>query len=639
MILGFDCETTKRPVMHPWQKDAKLVSIGLATESGHVKTWTFEHSELDGTQPSEKQMLKEIQAAIDKATMLVGHNIKFDLNWLRAKGIKFDHCRIWCTQVVEYLLRRQRIGALSLGDLSKQYLSVDKIDKVKTYWDADVETTDIPLRILTPYLEQDCINALAVMQRQRGQVTDRGMANIAMVQCENTKFLSLIECVGMHWDNKVAQMHAEDLREQVETIDAEIKMLVGFDFNLGSPDEKSVALFGGMLKVPEEVWTIRELKSKPESTYKMKTVKVDLYQKGMQFNPPKGSELKKEGFYSTSEGTIKQLVCKTKAQKKVKKLLLERSSVAQACKMLAGDGDNGKGLINKVQADGCIHPSLNQTIAKTGRLSSSDPNGQNLPRKGTSPLKTCIIPRYDYILNVDLSQLEWRVCAFMCQDPVMIKEILSGIDQHSENAINILGAKPGAKNFDELRTVAKIVTFRLIYGGSAYGFYMDPKMPNYSRKKWNKIVEDFYDKYEGLGLWQNDCILEVTANGGWLKNPTGREFHFNEKFDGGYKEAQIKNFPVQSLATADIMPLAMCIIYKKLYVEMKVKSVCIGQVHDSLVFDAVKDEMRLIAKTCIKVFEDLPMYIEKVFGFNFNLPLTGDAEWGTNYGAMKKFKP
>ena len=222
----------------------------------------------------------------------------------------------------------------------------------------------------------------------------------------------------------------------------------------------------------------------------------------------------------------------------------------------------------------------------------------------------------------------------------MIYEIEHNVDQHAENAINFFNARPGSPEFDKLRTDAKIMTFRLIYGGSAYGFYMDSKMPNYSKKRWDEIVAAFYKKYPKLQSWQASCKRQVYKNGGRLRNPTGRKFIFNKHTTGRqvgqYKEQQIKNFPVQSLATADIMPLAMCIIYKK-WKEMGFKSLLILQVHDSLVIDCIKSEARAIAKMCIQVFDDLPMYIHQTFGFEFNIPLTGDAEAGPNYGEQKKF--
>lgn len=581
-------------------------------------------------------MIDEIQGHIASAGMLVGHNIKFDLNWLRFLDIEFDHCRIYCTQVVEYLLRAQRMGDLHLADLSKQYLSVEKIDKVKTFWDAGYETTEIPLNILLPYLEQDCINALAVYQRQMPLIVEQGMQRLAMVECETSRVLSAIECNGMRFNRQVALAEVEKLTDKLQSIDKELISLFGWPVNLGSGDDLSAALYGGVSKVEEEEWVIKTLKSRPESTYKCRMVTREVTREGAGFEPLKGTELKKEGYYQTDKGTIKQLKGKTKPQKQIKKLLISRSKLAKALSTFVGkkEGD-GKGLIAKIQAGGCIHPQYNQTIAKTGRLSSKDPNGQNLPRKGTSPIKTAIIPRFDFILNYDLSQLEWRVAAFLSRDQVMINEIKSGVDAHRENAINILGADPNSKDFSEQRNIAKRITFRLLYGGSAYGFFMAPDMPRWSLKRWEYVVNGFNKKYCVLKRWQDQNTATVSHTGK-LVNPTGRKFVFNKGPKGTYSKPQVCNFPVQSLATADIMPLAMAIVYKKVR-DAGFESLMIGQIHDAILFDCKKDEVRELTRIVLGVYRDLPKYIESYFGFKFDVPLDGDSEYGYSYGAMKTF--
>jgi len=392
------------------------------------------------------------------------------------------------------------------------------------------------------------------------------------------------------------------------------------------------------LKRQGEEWVIREY-SYYSKYYPRKCI-VEEYRDGIGFEPPKGSELKKRGYYSTDKGTLSQLRCKNKKQKLVKKLLAERSKLTKALSTLDGkDPKDDKGLIKKVQSDGCLHSQYNQTVARTGRLSSKSPNGQNLPREGTSPIKESIVPRYDFIVAGDLSQVEWRAAAFLSQDNRMLDEIYHGFDPHEDNAINIFEADPkdrGTKKFKEIRTISKIVSFRLLYGGSAYGFYLDPKMPNYSKSKWEGIVRKFYEKYPGLQAWQEKNISTVYRNGGWLRNPTGRIFYF-DKGSKGYDIRQIKNYPVQSMATADIMKLAMCVFYKQ-YRALNVQSKVIGQVHDSLIFDVVENELPIIAKLCVAVFGDLPKYIERIWGFKFNVPLGGDIEYGKNYGHMEEYK-
>jgi len=417
-------------------------------------------------------------------------------------------------------------------------------------------------------------------------------------------------------------------------------LLFDFDCNFGSNDELSAALYGGVIKRERYEDYVFYYKNRPESALKQRKVVDEIQIPGIGFIPDPRSETKKSGVFSVDKNTIKFLKSHNKEQREVKKLLLEMSKLTKALETFRGK-DETKGILNKVGSDGLIHPKYNMTVAKTGRLSSSDPNGQNIPRKGTSPIKKSIVARLEGILGVDLSQIEWRIAAVLCQDPVMIKEILDGVDPHRENAISIFGADPNdEKKFDELRTIAKIVTFRLLYGGTALGFYYDNQMPRWSKKQWQQVVEKFWEKYRGLAKWQADNMNKVVKSNGVLVNPTGRKFIFHLTEKGEYKPSQVKNFPVQSLATADVMPLAMVIIYKK-YRKLKkqgLKSLIIGQVHDSLLFDCLDSEYKLLAKMCIEVFEELPKYIEELWGIKVNVPLTGDAEYGPTWGDQVKFK-
>lgn len=651
LTLGLDVETTKAPYMHPWQKQASLVSIGLANEAGWRQTWWFNHNEdrlfsiihsATGEvkairYTSQREMINDIQVHVSFAHRLVGHNIKFDLNWLNRIGIEYQHCRLWCTQVTEYLLRGQRLGQLKLADISTEYGISEKIDLIKTFWDAGYETQDIPLHVLRPYLEQDCINALAVYQRQVPRIKAENMEPLAAVMNESTRVLSEIECNGMRVDRKTAESHYQDLTQRLVEIDAELMLIFDCDINLNSNQELSAALYGGTITRQREEWFYYHYKSKPETKYDYKMVDYPVKLSGLGFETTSDMETKIDGVYSVDKNTIKFLKATNKKQRNAKRLLIERSKIAKAMETLRGKDDT-KGILNKIQIDGCCHSQYNQTVAKTGRLSSKDPNGQNIPRDGTSPIKQSFIARFDYILEVDLSQIEWRVAAFLSQDPVMLREIREGVDPHTENAINILGADPkgNPKKFKELRTVAKVITFRLLYGGSAMGFYFDQSMPNWSKKRWQQVVDAFYEKYQGLADWQAANLRKVWATKGILINPTGRKFIFH-KHEGGYKRPQVCNFPVQSLATADIMVLAMILIYRR-FKNAGFESEIIGQVHDSLLFDCKKEEIKKLARMCIDIFEHMPEYIERTFGFKFNVPLTGDAEYGKCWGDMQELK-
>lgn len=215
----------------------------------------------------------------------------------------------------------------------------------------------------------------------------------------------------------------------------------------------------------------------------------------------------------------------------------------------------------------------------------------------------------------------------------MMQEIIDGVDAHAMNCTELMELPLTPEN----RTDAKIFSFRMIYGGTPYAFYMDSKMPNFSKSKWEKIVENFYKKYKGLHKWQKENYREVQRSG-QIINPTGRVLKFNKhkSRDGlQYKWAEICNYPVQSLATADIIPLWMVLLNKKLQVHPDIKFIM--QVHDEVVFDCPEKDVDLVASSCYNIGMRLPEYIESYFGFEFNVPLIAEVKVGSAWGKLDKY--
>ena len=240
------------------------------------------------------------------------------------------------------------------------------------------------------------------------------------------------------------------------------------------------------------------------------------------------------------------------------------------------------------------------------------------------------------LLDCDLSSLEWRVGSELSRDPVMIQEILDGVDMHTNNAINLFGDA-------KYRQEAKVVSFRALYGGSAFAFHMDYRMPNLGLKRRETIMEEFYDKYKRLGQWQNANYREV-CNKGLLKSFTGREYVFQKYQDKdgawGYSKPQVCNYPVQGCATADIMPLCMLVIFRRLrdreYFTQGVK--LINQVHDSLILDMPEKLIEEVAQICINVFREIPKLVYNYWGYEWVTPMNGECKFGTNWSEMEKLK-
>lgn len=236
------------------------------------------------------------------------------------------------------------------------------------------------------------------------------------------------------------------------------------------------------------------------------------------------------------------------------------------------------------------------------------------------------------ILDADLSALEWRVAAELCRDPVMIQEIVDDVDIHTANAIAIFGDA-------KFRQEAKTVSFRLLYGGSAYAFFMDHRMPSFTQNKWNKIVEDFYAKYKRLKQWQ-DSNYSLVCKQGWYEAFTGRRWVFNKikQSNGalGYSRPSVCNYIVQGVSTGDIVPLCMIVINNRLKRLGISDAKIINQVHDSIVFDVSKKSLDTVGSTCYNVFREIPLLVKQYWNYDWITPMNGEVKIGPNWGDMTK---
>lgn len=236
------------------------------------------------------------------------------------------------------------------------------------------------------------------------------------------------------------------------------------------------------------------------------------------------------------------------------------------------------------------------------------------------------------LLEGDATSMEWRCAAFLSQDHVMIQEIVDGLDPHQYTLDHYFKGKG-------TRTNAKVLNFGLIYGRNHYGFMKDATMPKFSKKQWIEIIGMFYSRYSRLQEWQNKNIQEVNSKG-YLVNPTGRILRFGkvEKWDGGegYHEPAIKNYPVQSFATADLMPLVLVQVNRKVR-EEKIKADFVMQIHDSLLFDVAKGYERRLAEIIDHYFKSLPETCKKVWGFTLNVPMDSEIKVGSTWGEMKVY--
>jgi DNA polymerase I-like protein with 3'-5' exonuclease and polymerase domains len=265
---------------------------------------------------------------------------------------------------------------------------------------------------------------------------------------------------------------------------------------------------------------------------------------------------------------------------------------------------------------GFIHPQFNQCITATGRLSSSKPNFQNMPRGNTFPAREAIVSRFEdgYILEGDYSQLEFRVAGFLSKDKTIYKEVTDGFDVHSYTA-SVMGVS---------RQEAKSHTFKPLYGGI---LGTDKQMRYYSA---------FKEKYSGITQWHEDLQNEAVSTKKVVL-PSGREYAFKfAKFTSrgtATNATAIKNYPVQGFATADLLPLALIKLHKRLRELNKqgVQSLLINTVHDSLVMDVhpqEKEQMVDLMKECMLcISEECKVRYDLVFDMPIDIELKIGRDW------------
>lgn len=279
-------------------------------------------------------------------------------------------------------------------------------------------------------------------------------------------------------------------------------------------------------------------------------------------------------------------------------------------------------LQDYVLSDGKIHTIFNQTLTRTGRLSSNDPNLQNIPVREDygKKIRKAFVPSNDFILSADYSQIELRTLAHIANCQELIDAFNNDEDIHTKVAADIHGIKESEVT-KEMRSMAKAVIFGIVYGISGFGLGNNL---NISRKNANHFIEKYYELYPGIKNYM-DNIVKSAYETGEVKTIFGRVRKINELKDANYRtrtmgERMALNTPVQG-TSADIMKMAMILIWKKMQ-EEHLESKLILQVHDEIIIDAKKDEvekLNVLLKECMEnvVKLSVPLKIDINCGINW----------------------
>lgn len=235
------------------------------------------------------------------------------------------------------------------------------------------------------------------------------------------------------------------------------------------------------------------------------------------------------------------------------------------------------------------------------------------------------------LINLDVKSLEIVVAAYLSQDPVLMAEIIEGKDLHEDNRVAF-----GLPT----RLIAKVLNFRILYGGSEYSFAQDPDFTPISSSKeyWAKAILAYYAKYKGIAQWHTSLVQQATTTGR-IVSPTGRHFCYEPKqsaYGPEWPTTTIKNYIVQGTG-ADLVTIARVTLANRMK-QAGIRSKLCMTVHDSIVIDCLDSEWEQVAKLGLKCVQDVPGNFKRLFGKEFNLPLTAEILYGNNLGDMTEWQ-
>ena len=509
----------------------------------------------------------------------VGHNIKFDIQVLHKYNVKVSS-PIYDTMVAHYLINpdmRHNLDTLSESYLNYSPISIESLIGKKGK--NQISMRDVSIDKITDYASEDADITLQLKSIFDKEIEVNNLGKIFYdIEIPMINVLSEMETEGIKIDISYLEKLDKEFEEDLEKLKKEIFKKSGEEFNLNSPKQLGEILFDKL-----------KLVSKPKKT--------------------------KTGQYSTSEEVLSSLA----NDHKIIEDILEWRSLDKLQNTYV------KSLPNEVSSlTNRIHSSFNQTVTTTGRLSSNNPNLQNIPIRTANgqKIRRAFIPRgSDYILMAaDYSQIELRVIASMSNEKNMIDAFVNNQDIHTMTASKIYNVDPESVTREQ-RGNAKTVNFGIIYGVSAFGLSQQTDL---NRSESKVMIDNYFLNYPGLKKYMSDQI-DFARNNGYVETIMGRRRYLQNinsqnNMLRSSSERNAINAPIQGSA-ADIIKIAMININSELK-KQSLKSKMLLQVHDELVFDvhkSEKDQIKDIVKTTMEsaVKLKVPLKIDLEFGKNW----------------------
>ena len=509
----------------------------------------------------------------------VGHNIKFDIQVLHKYNVKVSS-PIYDTMVAHYLINpdmRHNLDTLSESYLNYSPISIESLIGKKGK--NQISMRDVSIDKITDYASEDADITLQLKSIFDKEIEVNNLGKIFYdIEIPMINVLSEMETEGIKIDISYLEKLDKEFEEDLEKLKKEIFKKSGEEFNLNSPKQLGEILFDKL-----------KLVSKPKKT--------------------------KTGQYSTSEEVLSSLA----NDHKIIEDILEWRSLDKLQNTYV------KSLPNEVSSlTNRVHSSFNQTVTTTGRLSSNNPNLQNIPIRTANgqKIRRAFVPRgIDYILMAaDYSQIELRVIASISNEKNMIDAFVNNQDIHTMTASKIYNVDPESVTREQ-RGNAKTVNFGIIYGVSAFGLSQQTDL---NRSESKVMIDNYFLNYPGLKKYMSDQI-DFARNNGYVETIMGRRRYLQNinsqnNMLRSSSERNAINAPIQGSA-ADIIKIAMININSELK-KQSLKSKMLLQVHDELVFDvhkSEKDQIKDIVKTTMEsaVKLKVPLKIDLEFGKNW----------------------
>lgn len=625
---------------------------------------------------------------LDSVKVMVGQNFKFDMLWFwsneKFQGWLKNGGVVWDTALAEYLLQGQQGAmegqALNLDALAIKYGGTLKDKEVKGFFVDGHTVLDIPEEQLKEYAKEDVTNTELVFLGQLRAAKKKGMLNIIKIYNEHLLALTEMEFNGMNVDIKKARSYADKISERLELIYAKLVSILmenelwpqeDVEFNLNSTKHLSCIFFGDNIKIVKRDPLLDEEGNVVvfKSGAKIGTPRVKL-REYEAFVPGLNLEFKEEwrtdaGAKGTSVDVLTDILCESDNEiaKEIINLLLKYRKYKKILGTYLYTPD-GKGMVNLVHPDGKVHSEYNTFKTKTGRLSSDNPNLQNVP-----PFVTKIFnSRFanGSIMELDFSQLEVAIQAYITQSSDMIQDIKDGVDFHCLR-LGYAEDRPYEevkqlcsedKEWKDKRKKAKVISFQRAYGAHPKTIAADTELPvevietvfQKEDKRYPEVNQFYKTMLENI---EDTCTeikkpLMIKVNGelkasaekktkmGQYQSVTGKLYTFFNKaamtshgLFQYWPMPNIQNYPIQGTA-ADIVSMKVGEVFRFM-LNNRDKGLLINEVHDSVILDIKEEYSEEIGKKIQSIMEDVDTSFKQKLGLSFNVPIKVDWNYGKTW--------